>query len=1470
MKKKRLQSLFLLIFLLCLTLAFLGYGCGGNGGVGRVINKESPLSLSGKAFFRERQVYANIPIFVKNLLNETVAVTTTDISGYYSFTNIQPGTYYLSATTGESEVTFGNMVQVTDQGATEIEPVSLLCINNVIVDSISSNSFHLEFRTNQSCTSLVRYSATGGYEITREISKTSKNHHDITITDLNALTNYEISIDLVGNDGQKFTMNGLTAHTIGFAGCSNISVNIDNGAYETINQTVTLSLNAKDCYLMRISEDYSMDESSWIAYSQNYTHNFSNTSSGIKRLYVQFRDKSGLESPIISDSIVYTTSGYLGVWINNGEAITNQSTVEVKAVCPGATHMLISDNPNFSNSFWETYVALRKWQFNSTEGIKYIYCKFKGGAANPEEVFKTSILYDNSPPKVEVIINNGVKSVATNTVEIQFRYTSLPSYMKISNTTAPTSSDDWQTFKTPIQWTLPLGDGEKTVYAIFKDDAGNEYGPVEAEIAIDTVAPTGNTIAILESDNPSSQEISKVLYEKLPAYLHFNISDDSTKTIYYHIGLATSTIPTEYNELSYPANPISLNTDILFIGNIRIWAYFVDEAGNKSPVSYVSLEVEGAEIIVSPSIVGLRASGEQSFSVTYNNLDEGDIGSIKWIASGPGRMTQENAVYKAPNIIWEYEEVTIIATPTHQPKKISYDIFGIATVSLQATPQVVYLQNNGTYTTDFTEMQIEPNGTAIFNVYVIPDTTGIRITSVKSLNNRLLGTATVVYEEAPYGSIATITYIPNREFPEEADNDEVTINFQTQGSSPIAGKVNVVIFHGAKIILTGTSDITQKGTELVVSPNISNTGSSVVHWELSPPYGASFSDDEDNPQSATDTLKVEKVKIYSLATDSSIPTTLTASIDGAKKTYEFTAYPPLKLRLNINATDAMPLADPMIFTATFDFVNGSIDETIDWTYKNANRKTPMPANGNSYADRGTLTQQNNYQVEYKRPTNRPSEDDKTASDIVEVYATSRIDPNASDCVRIRIREGVVVEIFKDIQKNEPITDAYTNIEVGTLQFYVKVTPEIINNTSVTWTVNGVTSSDIYGSIDSNGKYTAPSSYESNSVTVRATSNYNPSVFKDVTVHLSEFWKPIASNMKDEDTEEPMPISKVFVDPSTSKGKDFVVYAGTGAENQFGYYGLWYAKFPDSETTETEEENKDWWIGVGGLSSRSRTASLSYLIYDITMDKEKNIYVSTGSGIFYIDLNSSDPNNQAILLNLTSGANIPPLTSLVAAFDNYGNTLLLAGSKNGVYSFTIPKENPYKPWVVSSRKLLIDTKTPYREQETRTEIVKVIENGEEKDVEDKKTAYSNNLIPNPISSAVRSLRFDSLNKSLYFGTSSGRIYHCESLEPNMENINADVFLDSSSIKTVSTNVDIYPDLSYPPYGEVNGVPLAIALDVINTNTLWTATTSGVSRSIDYGSSWSSFSFGGVDTNSKCIIVELLFQMEASAILQFYQT
>ena len=63
--------------------------------------------------------------------------------------------------------------------------------------------------------------------------------------------------------------------------------------------------------------------------------------------------------------------------------------------------------------------------------------------------------------------------------------------MCISNTN---SCSSWEPYGTSKSWTLPAGDGVKTVWAIFKDNAGNASAMYPHSITLETTGPTGSVV----------------------------------------------------------------------------------------------------------------------------------------------------------------------------------------------------------------------------------------------------------------------------------------------------------------------------------------------------------------------------------------------------------------------------------------------------------------------------------------------------------------------------------------------------------------------------------------------------------------------------------------------------------------------------------------------------------------------------------------------------------------------------------------------------------------------------------------------------------------------------------------------------------------------------------------------------------------------------------------------------------------
>src|SRR5574337_975954 len=108
-----------------------------------------------------------------------------------------------------------------------------------------------------------------------------------------------------------------------------------------------------------------------------------------------------------------------------------------------------------------------------------------------------SFSLDTPPPTGTIAINNGAAATSTASVTLNLTCSdgtgSGCSQMQFSNDNVTWSA--WQTVSATASWTLTAGDGTKTVYAKFKDVAGNISSLTTGTILLDSVAPTG-TVAI--------------------------------------------------------------------------------------------------------------------------------------------------------------------------------------------------------------------------------------------------------------------------------------------------------------------------------------------------------------------------------------------------------------------------------------------------------------------------------------------------------------------------------------------------------------------------------------------------------------------------------------------------------------------------------------------------------------------------------------------------------------------------------------------------------------------------------------------------------------------------------------------------------------------------------------------------------------------------------------------------------------
>ena len=475
-------SVIALATVICVLIGCLGGGGGGSGGSG-----SSPLGpvdtsgalLSGRVYFAETSLYGGIPVLAKDATGLVVGSTRTDSQGNYAFSEIPAGVYNLYASTGESEILFFSGAQAIAANPVSIPEKALIELESVVLDQVTSSSVRLRFRSTVSTVAQVSYGPSTTNPLTVSTGANYETSHSTVITGLAPGTRYGFSIKAQSQDGQSLTYPVLYTTTTTSAGPSNLSISINNGEMTTRNLANRIYLNADGASQMRVGTTEDLTSQPWETFSLTKDVTFT-SGDGTRRVYVQFRDVLGNMSGVINDSILLQTdnSGYLGVWINNGEALTNKLDVILTILYPGATQMQVSDRADFLSSFWEGYTSTRKMKISSGDGPKTVYVRFKGGNADETRVFSATIQLDTAGPVVEVVVNNGMLKTNQNTVQLSFNYSKQPTEMQIQTTNTFSDTASWLKFANPYKYVLSSGDGAKIFYVRFKDSLGNISAPV--------------------------------------------------------------------------------------------------------------------------------------------------------------------------------------------------------------------------------------------------------------------------------------------------------------------------------------------------------------------------------------------------------------------------------------------------------------------------------------------------------------------------------------------------------------------------------------------------------------------------------------------------------------------------------------------------------------------------------------------------------------------------------------------------------------------------------------------------------------------------------------------------------------------------------------------------------------------------------------------------------------------------------
>ncbi|MFK7871822.1 MAG: hypothetical protein AB8C84_01445 [Oligoflexales bacterium] len=354
-----------------------------------------------------------------------------------------------------------------------------------------------------------------------------------TLSQTNALTTVYVKFkDEAGNESS--CVNDTVTHDS--IAPSSVSIIFSAGTH-TSDSTPDLTLSAVGASEMYVTNTAGCGaDGSWESYATSKAGWSLGQTNALATVYVKFKDEAGNESNCINDSITHDSlaPSSHSIAIDGGTHIADE-TPDLTLSAAGASEMYVTNTSGCAaDGSWESYATSKAgWSLGQTNATATVYVKFKDEAGNTSTCINDTIVHDNiAPLSPSLTISSGAATSISTTVALSPSAVDA-SEMLVTNTAACGSGGSWEAYSTTkTGWSLAQTNATATVYAQFKDEAGNESSCVSDTILHDNVAPSAPGSFVDGAFNLNS-EVS-------PAMSWSASSDATSGVAYYEVALGTS------------------------------------------------------------------------------------------------------------------------------------------------------------------------------------------------------------------------------------------------------------------------------------------------------------------------------------------------------------------------------------------------------------------------------------------------------------------------------------------------------------------------------------------------------------------------------------------------------------------------------------------------------------------------------------------------------------------------------------------------------------------------------------------------------------------------------------------------------------------------------------------------------------------------------------------------------------------
>ncbi len=270
-------------------------------------------------------------------------------------------------------------------------------------------------------------------------------------------------------------------------------VAINNNARFTSdkNKQINLKLSYdKDVKEMQINNAPSFNGMSWQPASSELKSWQLDGEDGEKRVFVRYKDNAGNISDIIAAGITLDRipPQYPSVIINGDSMFTVKADkmVDLEISAEDAYYMMVSADPNFKDAKWLPIAEKRAFMLQGGDGKKEIFVKFKDMAGNVSSVASDEIILDRYPPKaIAFKIDNGNEWSNNRNKKVALQIKAEGAVEMLIADNPDFNGAKWQSYAQELKdFVLTGEDGEKTLYVMFKDEAGHHSASLSATIKL--------------------------------------------------------------------------------------------------------------------------------------------------------------------------------------------------------------------------------------------------------------------------------------------------------------------------------------------------------------------------------------------------------------------------------------------------------------------------------------------------------------------------------------------------------------------------------------------------------------------------------------------------------------------------------------------------------------------------------------------------------------------------------------------------------------------------------------------------------------------------------------------------------------------------------------------------------------------------------------------------------------------------